>query len=236
MAETSQLQLPLVEAAQAQKHVTVNEAFARLDAFAQISLTSVGATVPPSSPVEGELHGVGAGASGVWAGQDGALALFLNGGWAFLNPALGWRGWSVTGGSGVVFDGVDWVEGAGALSPNGAGFVHRTVEVDHAVGAGVTSAIAAALPANSIVYGVTGRVLSTIGGAVSMDIGVAGSSDRYGSGVGVGAGAWARGITSNPLAYYNDTDLILTSTGGNFDGSGVFRVAIHFAELTLPRG
>jgi len=235
MAETSQLQLPLVEAAQAQKHVTVNEAFARLDALAQISLTSVGGTVPPASPAEGELHAVGAGASGDWSGQDGALALFLNNGWMFLNPALGWRGWSVNDGSGVLYDGVDWVAGAGSFSSNGAGFVHRSVEVDHAVAAGAKSSIAGALPANAIVYGITGRVLSTIGGASSMEIGVSGSTNRYGSGVGTGSGAWARGITGNPLTYYSDTDLVLTATGGNFDGSGTFRVVVHFAELTLPR-
>lgn len=235
MAETSKLQLPLVEAAQAQKHVTVNEAFARLDALTQISLVTIGNTIPPATPTEGEFHSVGAGASGEWFGQDGALALFLNGGWAFLNPAMGWRGWSVASGSGVMFDGSDWVEGAGSFSANGAGFVHRSVEVDHAVTAGATSAIVGALPTNSIVYGITGRVLSAIGGVGSFEIGVSGSSNRYGSGIGTGAGAWARGITGNPLAYYSDTDLVLTASGGSFDGSGVFRVAVHFAELTLPR-
>jgi len=33
MDETARIGLPLVQAAQAQKHVTVNEAFARLDAL-----------------------------------------------------------------------------------------------------------------------------------------------------------------------------------------------------------
>ena len=36
MARTAQLDLPLVMPAQAQKHVTVNEALARLDAAAQL--------------------------------------------------------------------------------------------------------------------------------------------------------------------------------------------------------
>ena len=139
------------------------------------------------------------------------------------------------GGSGVLFDGADWVEGAGSFSANGAGFVHRSVETDHSVGSGTTSNITSVLPASSIVYGITGRVLTTVGGAASMEIGVAGSTDRYGSGIGVGVGAWARGLTGTPLSYYSDTDLVLTATGGSFDGSGVFRVAVHFAELTLPR-
>lgn len=235
MTETNRLGLPLLAPAQAQKHVTVNEAFARLDALVQLSLTSVGGTVPPVSPAEGAVHGVGTGATGDWAGQDGALAVFQNGGWAFVVPAAGWRGWSVAAGTGVTHDGAGWIEGAGAISGNGAAFVHRTVEIDHAVGAGATSAIAGALPADAIVYGVTGRVLTTIGGAATMEIGVAGSTNRYGSGIGTGAGAWARGITGSPLAYYGATDLLLTAAGGAFDGTGTFRVAVHFAELTLPR-
>ncbi|MEM9972239.1 MAG: hypothetical protein AAF762_14250, partial [Pseudomonadota bacterium] len=126
--------------------------------------------------------------------------------------------------------------GAGSISANGAGFVHRTVEFDHSVSAGATSTISGAIPGNSIVYGVTGRVLADIGGASSMEIGVGGSSDRYGSGIGLVAGSWARGLTGTPLAYYSDTDVILTSSGGAFDGAGSFRIAVHFAELTLPRG
>jgi len=235
MADTNRLELPLLAPAQAQKHVTVNEALARLDALVQLSLTSVGGTTPPGSPSEGEAHGIGVGATGDWAGQDGKLAIFLNGGWSFLTAGSGWQGWSEAGGTRVQYDGVDWIEGAGALSASGAGFVHRTIEVDHAVAAGATSSIGGGLPANTIVYGVTGRVLSTIGGAASMEIGVSGSSNRYGSGIGLGAGAWARGITGSPLAYYSATDLVLTATGGSFDGSGVFRVAVHVAELTLPR-
>ena len=125
MTDTNRLGLPLLAPAQAQKHVTVNEGLALLDALVQLSLTTVGAAAPPGSPVEGEVHGVGASATSDWAGQDGKLAVFVNGGWAFLAPGAGWQGWSETGGTRVQYDGVDWVEGAGALSENGAGFVHR---------------------------------------------------------------------------------------------------------------
>lgn len=235
MAETTKLGLPLVASAQAQKHVTVNESLLRLDALTHLSLLTVGTAVPPGSPDEGDVHAVGAGASGLWSGQDGDLAIFQNGGWAFVTPAAGWRGWSVSSGTGVTFDGADWIEGAGALSTHGAGFVHRTLEVDHALASGASSTIPAAIPGNTIVYGVTGRVISDIGGASDLEIGVAGSTDRYGSGIGTTTGAWMRGLTSSPLAYYSDTDLIITANGGSFDGSGTLRLAVHFAELTLPR-
>ena len=235
MTETARLGLPLLAPAQAQKHVTVNEALTRLDGLAHLSLKTIGTQAPPVSPAEGEVHGVGAGATGLWAGEDGALAVFQNGGWAFVTPRIGWQGWSETDDARVVFDGADWVPGAGALTANGAGFVHRSVELDHAVAAGANSNIAAIIPAGALVYGVTGRVVSAIGGASSFEIGVAGSVNRYGSGIGVSVGSWARGLTSSPLAYYSDSDLVLTATGGNFDGTGVLRLAIHFAELTLPR-
>ncbi|MEM6385779.1 MAG: DUF2793 domain-containing protein [Pseudomonadota bacterium] len=233
MSETAKLGLPLVAPAQAQKHVTVNESLTRLDALVQLSLGSIGATVPPGSPAEGDAHAVGVGATEAWAGQDGALAVFVNGGWVFLTPEAGWQGWA--GGARVQFDGAAWVVGAGALSANGAGFVHRTVEVDHAVQIGGTSLVASFIPANSVVYGITGRVLSDVGGATTLEIGVAGSGDRYGSGIGTVSGAWLRGLTGTPLTYYSDTDLLLTAVGGDFTGTGSIRFAVHFAELTLPR-
>ena len=233
MSYTAKLGLPLVAAAQAQKHVTVNESLTRLDALVQLDLTSIGATVPPTSPADGEAHAVGTGATGTWAGEDGRIAVFANGGWVFLTARAGWQGWS--GGTRVQFDGVDWVEGAGALSGNGAGFVQRTVEVDHAVAAGGTSTVSGIIPENTVVYGVTGRVLSDIGGATGLQVGVAGSADRYGSGIGTTSGAWLRGLTGSPLTYYAATDLILTAEGGVFDGTGMLRLAVHFAELTLPR-
>lgn len=233
MPDTPNLGLPLVAPAQAQKHVTVNESLTRLDALVHLSLSSVGGTVPPGSPEEGDVHGVGTSATGAWGGQDGQLAIFANGGWVFLTPRAGWQGWS--GDVRVQFDGEDWIEGAGALSANGAGFVHRSVEVDHAVQFGAISTVAGLLPANAVVYGITGRVLTDIGGASGLEVGIAGASDRYGSGIGTTSGAWLRGLTGSPLTYYADTDVILTASGGAFDGTGTVRIAVHYAELTLPR-
>ncbi|MDJ0640868.1 MAG: DUF2793 domain-containing protein [Paracoccaceae bacterium] len=235
MPETQNLGLPLVEQAQAQKHVTVNESLIRLDGLVQLSLASTDGTVPPSSPADGEVHAIGTGATGAWSGNDGRLAVFANGGWVFVDAAPGWRGWSVAGQTSVQFDGTDWIEGVGSMSANGAGFVHRTAEIDHGVSSGATSMVVGAIPANVIVYGVTGRVLSDIGGAASLELGVSGATNRYGSGIGTATGAWLRGITGSPLAYYSATDLVLTASGGGFDGTGSIRLAVHFAELTLPR-
>ena len=234
MAETNKLELPLLASGQAQKHVTVNEGFARLDALTQLSIEALEATVHPASPVEGEVYAIGSGASGDWIGQDGKLALFQNGGWVFVTPYDGWQGWLKEGGTPVQYTGSGWVAGTGSFSANGAGFVNRSVEIDHDVAAGAVSTVAGLFSANTIVYGITARVLSAIGGAASFEIGVSGASDRYGSGIGTVTGAWARGITGSPLTYYSDTDVVLTASGGSFDGTGQLRIVAHFAELTLP--
>ena len=45
--QTSNLSLPFIMPAQAQKHVTVNEALVRLDGLAQLRLQSISVTTPP---------------------------------------------------------------------------------------------------------------------------------------------------------------------------------------------
>ena len=47
MTDTPRMSLPLLAPAQAQKHVTVNEALARIDALTHLTLASVSLTVPP---------------------------------------------------------------------------------------------------------------------------------------------------------------------------------------------
>lgn len=236
MAETAKLGLPLVAGNQAQKHVTVNEAFARIDALTQLRLESISETSPPGAPLDGQVWAVPDGATGDWAGEDGSLAVTQNGGWAFVTAAVGWAGFVGDLGVRAMFDGVAWVPGLGSATANGAGVVFRSVEVDHAVATGATSVISGLLPASAIVYGLTGRVLADIGGAATFRIGVSGADDRYGSGIGVGAGAWLQGLTSSPLAYYSATDVLLSADGGAFDGTGALRLAVHYADLTLPRG
>jgi hypothetical protein len=110
------------------------------------------------------------------------------------------------------------------------------VEIDHPVPAGAASTTPAIIPAGCQVFGVTGRILTTLGGtASSFRVGIApGSLDRYGSGIGTAEGAWFRGVTGAPVAYYADTALTITSEGGNFAG-GIVRIAVHLVELGLPR-
>jgi hypothetical protein len=93
MDATPNLSLPFIVAAQAQKHVTHNEALRTLDAVVQLSVLDKDLSSPPGSPAEGARYIVGPSPTGAWAGQAGSIAAFQDGAWAFHAPQQGWRAW-----------------------------------------------------------------------------------------------------------------------------------------------
>ena len=108
MDQTSpNLTLPYLQAAQAQKHVTHNEALERLDLIVQLTVQSFAETTPPLTPLEGQIWAVGQGAVNDWTGQEGMLAAWANGGWLFVTPRVGWQ--AVSGTEQRIWDGADWV-------------------------------------------------------------------------------------------------------------------------------
>ncbi|MEJ8573112.1 DUF2793 domain-containing protein [Microbaculum marinum] len=120
MAETARLRLPQIAAAQAQKHVTHNEALVALDSLVQISVLDKDLDTPPGSPAEGDCYIVATGGSGAWTGWDGRIARYEDGGWrSFLPGAGGGEGWLAYVGDEAAFyvlDGAgDWVPLAAAL-------------------------------------------------------------------------------------------------------------------------
>lgn len=233
MTDTANLSLPLLQPAQAQKHVTVNEAFARLDGLTQLCLASVVQTVPPVAPPEGAAYGVPAGAVNAWAGQEGKVAVSAGGGWVFVPARRGWRALVLDAGHPAIFDGNEWRPGALTLSPGGASMAMRSVEMDVTLGAGPAVTTPVAFPARSIAFGVTGRVTAAItGSAASWDLGVAGDTARYGSGLGLSPNAWVNG-PGTPMVCWSATPLEITAAGGDFAG-GAVRLVAHYAELALP--
>jgi uncharacterized protein DUF2793 len=236
MAKTAQLDLPLVMPAQAQKHVTVNEALARLDAAAQLRVISSVLAAPPAAATDGASYLVPPGASGEWSARAGEIAVWSNGGWTYLAPRAGWRAWDESRAGHQMFDGSGWVPDAVAVSPHGAAMLWKVVEFDHAVTAGATNITAVAIPNQAQVIGVTGRVVSALTGAglASWRIGVSGSDNRYGSGLGIGLNSYVVGVSGSPVTYYASTPLLLTAEGGSF-GGGTIRLALHLTELEPPR-
>lgn len=80
--------LPYLLASQAQKQVTINEAFNRLDALIMLNCKSRTSGVP-STPLDGQRYIVPSAASGAWLGFDNKIALYQNLGWEFISPNNG---------------------------------------------------------------------------------------------------------------------------------------------------
>lgn len=102
------LNLPYIAPAQAQKHVTHNEALRALDAIVHLSLVSKSQTTPPLSPVEGSRYFVAVTGTDEWAGQDTLIAAYQDGAWAFYRPQIGWQAWIEDESILQIWDGTLW--------------------------------------------------------------------------------------------------------------------------------
>src|SRR5258708_33238502 len=86
---TPRAQMPLLAAAQAQKHVTHNDALLQLDALLFARFLSRNVSTPPAAPADGDTYLVKATATGAWTGQNGQIA-YVNGGvWGVAPPFTG---------------------------------------------------------------------------------------------------------------------------------------------------
>ncbi len=117
------LKLPFLAPAQAQKHVTHNEALRALDALVQISLKSLDSATPPASPSEGDRYFIATGGTGAWAGHDGQIAAFQDGAWMFYAPAPGWQAWIEDVARLKVWDGSSWQDAGVSDSLQNMSFV-----------------------------------------------------------------------------------------------------------------
>ena len=106
---TTNLLLPYIMAAQAQKHVTHNETLRLLDGLVQLSVLGRDLTAPPGSPADGDRYIVASGGTADWAGWDLNVALFSDGAWLRLPPRTGWRAWVEDEDLLLVYDGSGWV-------------------------------------------------------------------------------------------------------------------------------
>ena len=113
---TPKLNLPLIAAQQAQKHVTHNEALRALDALVQATVKDRDLASPPASPQEGDCYIVAAGATGDWAVQENAIAEYRNGGWVFHAPAPGWLAFAEDEAAFLFFDGSAWQNLSAAIT------------------------------------------------------------------------------------------------------------------------
>lgn len=116
MVTTPNLDLPYIAAAQAQKHVTHNEAIRALDAVVQLSVLDRSLTSPPGLPAEGDRHIVAAGATGAWSGHELDVAAWQDAAWSFYSPAEGWLAWVADEAALLAFDGAAWVSASASAA------------------------------------------------------------------------------------------------------------------------
>jgi hypothetical protein len=116
MTDTVNLGLPCIEASQAQKHVTHNEALRLLDTLVQLAVLDRDLAAPPGSPTEGQRWIVKAAATGAWDGHDDQIAAWQDGAWQFSAPRTGWLAYVVDEGALLAWTGSAWVDAISAIT------------------------------------------------------------------------------------------------------------------------
>ena len=110
MTVTPHLALPLIAAAQAQKHVTHNEAITALDALVHLAVIDRDLSLPPATPAEGHRYIVAGAGTGAWAGKGGQIALWQDGMWRHFAPSRGFLGYVLDEGVLVAWSGTAWID------------------------------------------------------------------------------------------------------------------------------
>jgi hypothetical protein len=181
--DTTILSLPLILPAQAQKHVTHNEALVALDLMVQLAVINRTLTAPPALPTVGDRHIVAAGATGAWAGQAGRIALYAETGWQFTQALPGWQAHVLAEGQTAVYDGLAWkTQAEGPLSVTRLG-VSATADATNRLTVSAPATLlnhagsGHQLKLNKAVAGDTASLLFQTGFSGRAEMGTAGSDD-----------------------------------------------------------
>lgn len=229
---TPNLALELLDAGQAQKHVTANAAIMAIDALLQIGVESRAVTSPPGSPVDGQRWIVPSGASGAWSGETDHIAAWQDGAWVFYTPQEGWIARIKDEGRSAAYTATGW-HAYEVITAHGASFGLAVREQELTLsGAFVETSGAGLIPNRGVVVGVSTRTTQAVTGASSYDCGLSGEVNKFGGSLGAALNSTNIGVIG-PTAFYSDTAVRLTANGSNFTG-GKVRVAIHYLALTAP--
>jgi hypothetical protein len=208
---TARLALPLLAAAQAQKHVTLNEALMALDSLVHLSVIDRTRSAPPSAPGPGDRHLIAAGASGAWSGRTGQIAVFQDGGWDYFLPKAGWRLWVA--------------QEERLLVHNGAGFEALTLRRTDRLGVSTD-----ADPVNRLSVASEAVLFSHAGAGTQLKLNKAGPGDTA-------ALLFQTGFSARAelgLAGQDDFGLKVSADGANFREA--LRVERATGRVSLPEG
>ncbi len=238
MEETDHLRLPYLIAAQAQKHVTHNEALRGLDAVVHLAVEDRNLSAPPANPADGARYLVATTATGDWTGHDAEIAAFQDGAWMFYQPKEGWIAWVSDEDIALAFDGTSWV----ALSSGGSGSVNPTPLVGVNATADTTNRLSVSAPSvllnhegsghqlkiNKAASGDTGSLLYQTGFSGRAELGLTGDDDFHFK-VSPDGTNWAEAILID-----KDTGAVTfpnSSIGGGSGGSAFTKLARSYANV-----
>ena len=118
MSDTMRFEMPLLDAAQAQKHGDRERSAGSRRHPWRRQGEARDLTVPPASPAEGEgLDPLRQARPGLGAATKGNLPCFVNGGWAFVQPWAGADVWVAAEGARATWTGADWISGHAGGTP-----------------------------------------------------------------------------------------------------------------------
>lgn len=133
----------------------------------------------------------------------------------------------------------------GELTIRGEGELSHGTRIGHAsmtvACSGTTSTATGLIPSNSVVIGVTARVLTAIEGTTAWNLGTSINPTAWGAsldvalGTSVGPDDWDTLTGVSFLDASTATDIVLTATGGTFSAGSV-KLTVHYKELLPPTG
>ena len=135
-----------------------------------------------------------------------------------LTPRPGWRVWLEDEARLEVFDGAEWID-PDRLTPTGA-YTRTQVKEEQIELSGETVIAANRFPERSIVLGVSVRVLESITGPTSFDVGESAESHIFGENLSILAGSTNVG-TIGPWQIYEPMQIYITANGSPFTGGKI---------------
>ncbi|MEQ5872640.1 DUF2793 domain-containing protein [Sagittula sp. NFXS13] len=196
------LSLPYLLPAQAQKHVTHNEALARLDVAVQLAVVARDETAPPVGASTGDRYLVPTGATGDWAAHVGEIALWDQNMWVYHTPITGWRALVLAEDVEVLFDGTAWqaipVESA-TVGVNTSADATNRLSVSSTATLLTHEGAGHQIKVNKATAGDTASLLFQTGWAGRAEMGTAGS-DAFAIKVSADGAAWTTAMSFDPAS------------------------------------
>ena len=119
---------------------------------------------------------------------------------------------------------------------NGQLIATRQLTELHTLAAAATSDTTIQFPADSLAIGVGIRVTTEITGCATLDVGIAGATTRYGTGIALTAGTTnVSPGTTNPSIYSAATPVRFSAVGGGGAfTAGVVRINLYYIDMVAP--